>query len=279
MAQAGRHGRAGDLLAEVETDKANMELEAFDEGRSSEIRTAEGESAPVGAVIAVLRRRRCGAGSADAAQTPARRGEAGGAGAESAPKPGGEGGRGAARARSAAPPRPTPDDAEPPPEPPPRRSRARRAERRQGVARARPRRLREDGSRASAASTRAASRAPDPAGGSSSATSSRRARAAAPGRRGAPHAAPRAAGGRAPAAASRGDRVELGEACGSTTAKRMAEAKRDIPHFYASSDIAMDECARLKEGLAALGGEYTGITVHAPRAEGGAASRCGACPR
>ena len=45
-----------------------------------------------------------------------------------------------------------------------------------------------------------------------------------------------------------------------TTARRMAEAKRDIPHFYASSDVPMDECARLKEGLAELGGEYDGIT-------------------
>jgi len=45
-----------------------------------------------------------------------------------------------------------------------------------------------------------------------------------------------------------------------TTARRMAEAKRDIPHFYASSDVPMDECAHLKEGLAELGGEYDGIT-------------------
>jgi pyruvate dehydrogenase E2 component (dihydrolipoamide acetyltransferase) len=45
-----------------------------------------------------------------------------------------------------------------------------------------------------------------------------------------------------------------------TTAKRMAEAKREIPHFYASSDVAMDECAHLKEGLGELEGEYTGLT-------------------
>jgi pyruvate dehydrogenase E2 component (dihydrolipoamide acetyltransferase) len=44
----------GDLLVEVETDKADMELEAYDEGVLSEVRTGEGESAPVGAVIAVL---------------------------------------------------------------------------------------------------------------------------------------------------------------------------------------------------------------------------------
>src|SRR5262249_21250940 len=54
LKQRGDRVAIGDILAEVETDKANMELEAFDEGVLSEIRTAEGEAAPVGAVIAVL---------------------------------------------------------------------------------------------------------------------------------------------------------------------------------------------------------------------------------
>jgi pyruvate dehydrogenase E2 component (dihydrolipoamide acetyltransferase) len=40
----------------------------------------------------------------------------------------------------------------------------------------------------------------------------------------------------------------------------MAQAKRDVPHFYASSDIAMDECVRLKEALVALEGEYAELT-------------------
>src|SRR2546428_5177308 len=44
----------GDVLAEVETDKANMELEAYDEGVLQEVRVAEGATAPVGSVIAVL---------------------------------------------------------------------------------------------------------------------------------------------------------------------------------------------------------------------------------
>jgi len=70
-----------------------------------------------------------------------------------------------------------------------------------------------------------------------------------------PRAVPAASKPEAPAAT----RIELGK-MRRTTARRMAEAKRDIPHFYATSDIAMDECVRLKEGLAALEGEYTGIT-------------------
>ena len=45
----------GDALAEVETDKADMVMESFDDGVMDEIRLKEGESARVGAVIAILR--------------------------------------------------------------------------------------------------------------------------------------------------------------------------------------------------------------------------------
>jgi pyruvate dehydrogenase E2 component (dihydrolipoamide acetyltransferase) len=45
----------GDALAEVETDKADMVMESFEEGVLAEIRLQEGESARVGATIAVLR--------------------------------------------------------------------------------------------------------------------------------------------------------------------------------------------------------------------------------
>ncbi len=44
----------GDIIAEVETDKADMEMEALDAGVLAELRVQEGEAAPVGAVIAVL---------------------------------------------------------------------------------------------------------------------------------------------------------------------------------------------------------------------------------
>ncbi len=43
-----------DIIAEIETDKADMEMEAIDAGVLAEIRVQEGESAPVGAVIALL---------------------------------------------------------------------------------------------------------------------------------------------------------------------------------------------------------------------------------
>lgn len=44
----------GDIIAEVETDKANMELEAFSAGVLLEIRVKAGEMAPVGTVIGIV---------------------------------------------------------------------------------------------------------------------------------------------------------------------------------------------------------------------------------
>ncbi len=44
----------GDVLAEIETDKATMEMEAFDDGVITEILIQTGEKAPIGAVLAVL---------------------------------------------------------------------------------------------------------------------------------------------------------------------------------------------------------------------------------
>ena len=45
----------GEAIAEVETDKADMVLEAFEAGVLGEIKLNEGESAPVGAVIAMMK--------------------------------------------------------------------------------------------------------------------------------------------------------------------------------------------------------------------------------
>src|SRR5271168_704354 len=45
----------GEAIAEVETDKADMVLEAFEEGVLDQIKLNEGESAPVGAVIATMK--------------------------------------------------------------------------------------------------------------------------------------------------------------------------------------------------------------------------------
>lgn len=52
--QVGDRVEIGDILAEVETDKATMEMEAFDEGTLTEILIKEGEKAPIGATLAIL---------------------------------------------------------------------------------------------------------------------------------------------------------------------------------------------------------------------------------
>jgi pyruvate dehydrogenase E2 component (dihydrolipoamide acetyltransferase) len=54
LKKVGDQIEVGDIIAEVETDKADMEMEALDAGVLAEIRVQEGESAPVGAVIALL---------------------------------------------------------------------------------------------------------------------------------------------------------------------------------------------------------------------------------
>jgi pyruvate dehydrogenase E1 component beta subunit len=53
LVKAGDEVKSGDILAEIETDKATMEFEAVDEGAIAEILVAEGtEGVKVGAVIA-----------------------------------------------------------------------------------------------------------------------------------------------------------------------------------------------------------------------------------
>ena len=52
--QIGDSVEIGDILAEIETDKATMEMEAFDDGIITEILIQAGEKAPIGGVLAVL---------------------------------------------------------------------------------------------------------------------------------------------------------------------------------------------------------------------------------
>lgn len=52
--QVGDSIEIGDVIAEVETDKATMEMEAFDEGTLTEILVAEGSKVDVGAVLGVM---------------------------------------------------------------------------------------------------------------------------------------------------------------------------------------------------------------------------------
>ena len=54
LKKEGEEVEIGDIIAEIETDKATMEMEAFDEGTLSSISVPEGGRAPVGSVIAIL---------------------------------------------------------------------------------------------------------------------------------------------------------------------------------------------------------------------------------
>ncbi len=55
LVKPGDTVRSGDLLAEIETDKATMEFEAVDEGTVAEILIGEGtEGVKVGTVICLL---------------------------------------------------------------------------------------------------------------------------------------------------------------------------------------------------------------------------------
>src|SRR5947209_3439370 len=56
----------GDILAEIETDKANMELESYDAGVLEQILVQAGETAPIGQVIAII-----GSGTGAQSQPPA----------------------------------------------------------------------------------------------------------------------------------------------------------------------------------------------------------------
>ena len=244
LKQPGEKVAIGDVLAEVETDKANMELEAFDEGVLSDVRVKEGESAPVGAVIAVLAPAEEGKGAArPAAAAESRRKPEPAISAKPAPRPAetpsgtvrGEGRPEAARESW----RPTVVG---------RREAAAEAEEAEQVkASPRARRLAREHQidLASLAGTGPGGRIVE-----KDIEAAIAARGTAPMKEAAP----------APEAPRRGERrVELSR-LRRTTAKRMGESKREVPHFYVSADARMDEAVRLKEALAGLGGEFEGIT-------------------
>src|SRR5882762_7823203 len=54
LKHVGDEIKRGDVLAEVETDKANMEVEAYDSGILEQLVVQEGETVPIGQVIAII---------------------------------------------------------------------------------------------------------------------------------------------------------------------------------------------------------------------------------
>ena len=181
LKKPGDHVAAGEVLAEVETDKADMELEAEAAGVIAKILVEEGASAAVGEAIAQMADDDAAAAK-DAVRT----------GAANAPAPKSE----------LRPPKPEPRGPRPIVPPSPRPSRP---------------------------------HGPRPA----------TAHAEAP--------VPGLAAARPPStppAALRSGREELSK-IRRTVARRMAESKREVPHFYMSADADMGECVRFKQSLAA----------------------------
>src|SRR5690606_28500115 len=54
LKKVGDKEKMGDILAEIETDKATMEFESFNEGTLLYVGINEGESAPVDSILAIL---------------------------------------------------------------------------------------------------------------------------------------------------------------------------------------------------------------------------------
>jgi pyruvate dehydrogenase E2 component (dihydrolipoamide acetyltransferase) len=64
LKQPGDEIKKGDILAEIETDKATMDLEAYEAGTLQQILVQEGETVPIGQAVALI-------GTGTAAQQPA----------------------------------------------------------------------------------------------------------------------------------------------------------------------------------------------------------------
>src|SRR5688572_993360 len=100
MKQPGDQVQKGEILLEIETDKATMELEAYESGVVEKVLVQEGQTVPIGQPIMLI-----GDGSGAGQETGDRSQETGGGGEQAAagaqPPAGGEGGQ--AKAEAAAP--------------------------------------------------------------------------------------------------------------------------------------------------------------------------------
>src|SRR3982074_3899824 len=73
LKKEGEDVKKGEPLVEIESDKANIEVEAYATGKLSKIVVPEGDSAPIGAVIAEIGD---GSTAAPAQKAPAPQGQA-----------------------------------------------------------------------------------------------------------------------------------------------------------------------------------------------------------
>jgi pyruvate dehydrogenase E2 component (dihydrolipoamide acetyltransferase) len=218
--QIGDDVRAGEPLAEVETDKADMEVEAETGGKLTEIRVEEGQAAGVGAVIAVLEEGR----RAEGKEERNRAGEG-----KEASDAGAGAGRGAAANPAAA--AEAEDEAD----------EESALSRREGS-----KRTKSAAAGASVGDVKAAAPPPRP-------RPSVPPPAAAPRRDGdrerdARPAELRPELPRKTAARAGRDRQEVSK-LRATVAKQMTSSKREVPHFYVTAEVDMSEAARVRQEL------------------------------
>jgi pyruvate dehydrogenase E2 component (dihydrolipoamide acetyltransferase) len=225
LVKEGDEVKSGDILAEIETDKATMEFEAVDEGKIAKILVPEGsEGVKVGAPIAILAGEGEDLSKAAAAKPSPPEGEGGAAKAAE-----GEGaGKQAPSSPKAAPPPPAPS-----PQPSPSRGEGARIK-------ASPLARRIAGEKGVDLSSVEGS---GPGGRIIKADlEAAPAKAAAPAPAPAPAAAPVAAG-EIPHEA-----VKL-SSMRKTIARRLTEAKQTIPHYYLTVDIQLDALLKLRSDL------------------------------
>src|SRR5438128_8934114 len=82
LKKPGDEVKKGDVLAEIETDKATMDLESYDAGVLEEILVQEGETVPIGQAIA-----RIGSGAGTQKQEQVAVAKAGAQSTQAAPPP------------------------------------------------------------------------------------------------------------------------------------------------------------------------------------------------
>ena len=246
LVKEGDDVSSGDILAEIETDKATMEFEAVDEGKIAKILVPEGtDGVKVGQPIAILAGEGEDVSAAAKSPSPARAGEG-----EAAKTAAGEGPKDEKKAPTAPAPKATgPHPAQAAPESP---SPAKAGEGNRIKASPLARRIAED-------------KGIDLGSVQGSGPGGRIVKAdleAAPATAAAPKAAPAAAPAHAEPGEIRHEIVKLSN-MRKTIARRLTEAKQTIPHIYLTVDIQLDALLKLRSELnAGLEGRGVKLSVN-----------------
>ncbi len=242
--------KKGDILGEIETDKATMDLEAYDSGVLEQILVPEGETVPIGQTIAVI-------GTGQGAPAPAKQEQPARQEQPATPVPG-------AQTQQAAPPTPAPQSTSAAPQP----QRAEAEERHDGAQ-----------IKASPLARRMAAefgidlsqiRGSGPAGRivrddiedyreQQGATAAKAPAAAASTTPGAPTEAPPLPTAPTPTptpapAPAEAEVIPLTRVQ-ALIARRLTESKQNVPHFYVSSEVDMTDALAMRQVLNANAGE------------------------